>query len=95
MTHAMPGMACNRETSNPSDYGETLRGGINWEVAIGPDTLLCTKSVSNQDLLYSTGNLLSTLWWPIWGKNLKRNGYICICICMADSLCCIPEINSL
>ena len=35
--------------------GEMLGGGINWEVGSGIYTLLHTKSVSNMDLLYSTG----------------------------------------
>ena len=30
--------------------------GINWEVGIDIDTLLCIKQVTNKDLLYSTGN---------------------------------------
>ena len=29
--------------------------------------------VTNKNLLYSSGNsILSTLYWPVWEKNLKR-----------------------
>ena len=29
--------------------------------------------ITNKNLLYSTGNsILSTLYWPVWEKNLKR-----------------------
>lgn len=70
------------------------------EGCIGRLGLACTHNYIQNRLVTGTcciawGNPFSALWWPIWGKNLKRNGYICICICMADSLCCIPEINSL
>ena len=34
---------------------ETLWGRINWEVGIGIYTLPYKKSISNKDLLYSTG----------------------------------------
>ena len=35
--------------------GETW-GGMDWEVEIGVDTLLYTKSISNMDTQYSSGN---------------------------------------
>ena len=48
-----------------------------WEVAVGICTLLYTKLVSNNDLLYSSGK--STQYSVIaymWGKILKKN--VCI-----------------
>ena len=33
-----------------------MGGGINWEIGIDICTLLYIKSVTNKDLLYSTGN---------------------------------------
>ena len=35
--------------------GETLEGGMDWEIGIGIYTLLYTKSIGNKDLLYSSG----------------------------------------
>ena len=35
--------------------GETLGAGINWEIEIHIQTLLCMEGMSNRDLLYSTG----------------------------------------
>ena len=58
-------------------------------------TLLCIniiKQVTNENLLYSTSNLLSTLWWPKREGNLKKRG---ICIHVTDSLCCTVETSTL
>ena len=33
-------------------------GGINWEVGIHIYTLLCIKQITNENLLYNTGNYL-------------------------------------
>ena len=32
------------------------RGGMNWEIETDIYTLLCIKQVTNENLLYSTGN---------------------------------------
>ena len=39
-------------------------------------TLPCIKYVTNENLLYSTGTLLSAMWWPKWEGNSKRRGYM-------------------
>ena len=31
-------------------------GGMNWEIGIDTYILLCIQSITNEDLLYSTGN---------------------------------------
>ena len=31
-------------------------GGMNWDIRIDTYTLLCIKQITNEDLLYSTGN---------------------------------------
>ena len=47
--------------------------------------------MGNGDLLYSTGE------FTLWEKNLKRNAYVymCVCVCIyTDLLCCAPEVNT-
>ena len=58
---------------------------------IGTDlhTLLYTKQITDENLLYSTGN--SVLCGDLNGKKIEKRGGICICI--VDSLCCIVETN--
>ena len=56
------------------------RVGHNWmteQLSTAP-----IKQIANKDLLYSTGNpsQYSILNTPIWGKNLKKSGYVCVCI---------------
>ena len=58
-------------------------------------TLLCIniiKQATNKNLLFSTSNLLSTLWWPKREGNLKKRD---ICIHVTDSLCCTVETSTL
>ena len=31
------------------------------------------------------------MWWPGWKAILGENGYMCVCIYMAESLSCPPE----
>ena len=35
---------------------------MNWEIGINIYTLICIKQITNENLLYSTGNLLNALW---------------------------------
>ena len=67
------------------------RDGMNWEIGIDIYTSLtqCVKSVTNKNLLYSTGNF--TLWWPKWEGNLKQRDK---CASTADSLCSTAETNT-
>ena len=45
-------------------------------------TLLYLKYIINKDLLYSTGNLLSVMWWPGWEGSLVENGCMYMCGCV-------------
>ena len=38
------------------DTREKGKGRMNWEIGIDIYTLLCTKQVTNKNLLYGTGN---------------------------------------
>ena len=62
-----------------ADKRELSQGG-RAELGVGTDiyTQLCTKyqQIINENQLYSTGTLLSALWWPKWEGNLKKRGYM-------------------
>ena len=66
---------------------------MNWEIATDICTLLilCINQITNEDLLYSTGN--SVLCGDLNGKEIQKRGDICIRI--ADSLCCTAETNTI
>ena len=49
-----------------------LRGKINWEVAIDTYTLLYKKQITNQKLLYSTGNSTQYSALAYMGKKNKK-----------------------
>ena len=53
------------------------------------DTLLYLKWIINKDLLYSTGNSAQRY---VAARMEGEFGGEYICICMAESLCCPPEI---
>ena len=51
----------NRDTDIENKYMETKGGrwgGMNWETGINIYVLLCIKLIINENLLYSTGNLI-------------------------------------
>ena len=63
---------------------------MNWEIGIDIYTL-CIKKITNENLLYSTGN--STQYsGDINGKEIQKRWEICIHI--ADSLHCTAETNT-
>ena len=66
---------------------------MNWEIGTDICTLLilCINQITNEDLLYSTGN--SVLCGDLNGKEIQKRGDICIRI--ADSLCCTAETNTI
>ena len=66
-----------------------MRGGINWEDGIYTYKQLHEKQITNKDLLYNTGR--STQCPVITYMGEKMN----ICICIADSLCCMLKTNTL
>ena len=53
--------------------GEGQRGR-DTEFGMDMYTLLYFKWITNQDLLYSTGNLLNVIWQPGWEWGLGENG---------------------
>ena len=52
-------------------------------------TLLHLKWITNKDLLYSTGNSAQCHVAAWIGGEVE--GEMCICVCMAESLCWPPE----
>ena len=52
---------------------------------------LYTEQVTNEKLLYSTGN--SVLWGDLNVREIEKGGNICIR--MADSLLCTTETNTI
>ena len=83
-------------------FGTTIRnlkwimwGGISWETGIDIYTLLYIKQITNNNLLYSTGNSTQYSVMAFMGKeSRKKKNRVAICICTTDSLCCTPEINT-
>ena len=62
---------------------------MNWEIGIDIYTLQCIKYITNENLLYITGN--SVLCGDLNGKEIQKRGDICIHI--ADALSCTVETN--
>ena len=50
--------------------------GIVREFGMDMYTLLCLKWITDRDLLYSTGALLSVTWQPGWKGSLEEHGYM-------------------
>lgn len=63
---------------------------INKHFGINIYTSLFVKQITNKDLGYSTGKSTQYSVITYMGKESKRMN---ICICMIDSLCCMPETN--
>ena len=51
------------------------KNGMNWEIGLDINRLLCIEEVTNEDRLHSTGNPLSALWGPTWEGNPKKRGH--------------------
>ena len=52
------------------------QGGVNWEAGTDTYTLLCIKGITNENVLYSTGELYSTLCGDLNGKETPKRGYM-------------------
>ena len=57
---------------------------MNWEIGINIHTLLRTRQVTNENLLYGTGNFAQHCR-DLNGKEIQKRGEMYTCI--ADSLC--------
>ena len=57
-------------------YGEMVGEGIVREFGMDMYTLLYLKCITNKDLLYSIGSVLSVMWQPGWEESLGENGYM-------------------
>ena len=57
------------------------------------NTLLYVKWISNEDLLYSTGNYIQ---YHVILSNRKESEKECtyIYVCVTESLCCTPETGT-
>ena len=73
-------------------HGGTFEGGgRNQEFGTDIYTLLYIKQIIKKDLLYSTGKSTQYSVITYMGKECEKE---CICLCITDSLCCIPEPNT-
>ena len=66
--------------------------GMNWEIGIDIYTVICLKHITNEKLLYSTGNLYSVLSGDLNGKGIPK--WENLCVCVDESLCHIAESNT-
>ena len=64
---------CRKQTYG---YQGGTGGGINWEIGIDIYTLVYIKSITNKNLLYSTGNSTQYSVMTYMEKNLKMSGYM-------------------
>ena len=52
--------------------------GMDWVSGVNRCKLLCLEWISNEILLYSSGNY-SHLWWTMMEDNVRKRMYICMC----------------
>ena len=72
-------------------YQERKGGRMDWEIGIGIYTLLCIKSITNENQLYSTGNSTQHCRDPN-GKEIQ--GRVDIRIHVVDALCCAQHCRT-
>ena len=69
---------------------------MDWESGVNRCKLLHLEWISNNTLLFSTGNYIQSLVMERMEDNMRKK-YICIYIhihvCMTGSLCCTVEID--
>ena len=66
------------------------RSGMDWGFGVSRCKLSHLKWISNEVLLYSTGNYMQSPRINHNGKERKKE-YVCKCI--TESFCCTAEIN--
>ena len=65
---------------------------MDWESGDNRCKLLPLGQISNEVLLYSTGNYVQSLMMEHDGKLWEKNN-VYMCVCMTGSLCCIVELT--
>ena len=68
-------------------------GEMNWEIGINIYTLLYIEQVTNENLLYSTGNPTQCYVVTKMERKIQKRRNICILI--NDSICFTEESNTL
>ena len=71
--------------------GEVCRGGMEWEFGTRRGKLLNREWINSKVLWYSTGNYIQ---YPIINHKGKEYEKEYIYICITESLCCTPEMNT-
>ena len=66
-------------------------GGLYWGFGTSKGKLLYIKCINNKVLLYSTGNYIQ---YPVINHNGKEYEKEYVCVCVTESLCYTPEINT-
>ena len=69
--------------------GELGESGLDWEFEVSKYKLLHLKWISNEVLLYSTGNHIQSLWIDHDGSDIRKRTYINIY--GMGSLCCTAK----
>ena len=59
--------------------GEGEGNRMDWESGVNRCKLLPWEWISNEILLYSTGDLSGHLWWSMMEDNVRKRMYICMC----------------
>ena len=74
--------------------GEEGGSGMDREFGVGRCKLLHLEWISNEVLMYSTGNYIQSLVIEHMEANIRKRMYIYICICMTGSLHCTVETDT-
>ena len=81
----------HRQRTDLVAKGEEGGSGMDRELGVGRCKLLDLEWISNENLLYSTGNYIQSLGIDLNGRqHEKKNAYIG----MTESLCCTAEIDT-
>ena len=67
--------------------------GVEWEFRVSRYKLVHIEWINNTFLLYSIGNYIQYTGINHNGKAYEKE-YICMCVCVTESLSCMAEINT-
>ena len=65
---------------------------MNWKIMTDKYSLLCIKQITNENLLYTTGNSYSVVCGNLDVKEIQKRGDMFMC--MPDSLCWTAETDT-